>query len=286
MPDVTDGAALGAILASTALVFGAGARMRGRWCGIGAAVIFVSTPVIWRQYQVAPATLYPLLYVAGWLAAIAFFEATAQRAALLVAGGLLGAGVYVSPAAAVMMTAYLLLTIAAVPSLRRWPPTALAWFAGAFAVAAAPFAARMVLRPDRFRLIVNTAHLYDANRFNVLQGIREMTSWVGLTARSEVYYDYFNPAFLFLSPGVLLWPLAILIPVGLYHIVDGETHAAARLAVGGFLAAPLAASLTALAPTPERILFITPFAAMVAMFGLERLVQLIAGARSPRTANP
>src|ERR1700730_312086 len=123
-----------------------------------------------------------------------------------------------------------------------------------------------------FRNAVNAYHLYDANRFNVRQGIREMASWVGLTARSEAYYDYFNPAFLFLTGHVLWWPLVVLVPAGLYQIVTEEATPPGRLLLAGFLVAPSAASLTADAPTPARILFITPFAAIVSAYGVKRLL--------------
>jgi hypothetical protein len=79
--------------------------------------------------------------------------------------------------------------------------------------------------PQLFRDTVTAHHLYDVNRFSVLQGIREMVSWVGLTA----------------------------------------------LVLLGFLTAPFAASLTAEPPVPARILFITPFAAIVAACGVRWL---------------
>jgi hypothetical protein len=271
---VTNAAPLAALLASSACLYIVVSRSGRAWRGVVAAAIFASTPLIWRQYQGAPSTLYVLPVIAAWLAAVAYFQATGSPVALPAAGALLGVGVYTSASAAVMMTVYLLLSVAAVPALRRPPFTALALFVGAFAATAAPFALAMILHPDRFRDIVNTAHLYDANRFNVLQGIREMTSWLGLTARSEVYWDYFNPAFLFLSPAVLLWPLAVLLPLGLYHVVDGEMTPVARLVLGGFLAAPFVASLSAAAPVPSRILWMTPFAAILAAYGLQRLLSI------------
>jgi hypothetical protein len=128
----------------------------------------------------------------------------------------------------------------------------------------------VVRDPDEFRSLVTAYRLYDAQRFNVLQGVREMTSWVGLTARTEVYYDFFNPAFLFLTGRVLLFPLAILLPLGLWRLITKETSLIARLALLGFFVAPFAASLTAQRPTPGRILFLTPFAAVVAVYGLRK----------------
>jgi hypothetical protein len=171
-----------------------------------------------------------------------------------------------------MMPLYLLLTIAVFAYARAVPLRTLGMVLASFSVAVAPLAVSLARQPERFRNIVNAYHLYDANRFTLRQGIREMTSWVGLTARSEVYYDYFNPAFLFLTGRVLLLPLVVLVPVGLYQIVADETTPMARLSLAGFLAAPFAAALTAQPPTPARMLFVTPFAAIVSAYGLKRLL--------------
>jgi hypothetical protein len=240
--------------------------------GIVTAAVFALTPLLWRQSQSAPGSLAPLPFVAGWLLAVAHSQAARATWWPFVAGALLGAGVYTSLAAAVMMPLYLLLTIAVVAHARAVPLTQLALLTATYCIGSVPLLVSLVGNPETFRNIVNAHHLYDADRFNVLQGMREMTSWVGLTARSEVYYDYFNPAFLFLTGRVLLLPLAVLIPVGLYQVVSDETTALARLSLAGFLAAPLAASLTAQPPTPARILFITPFAAIVSAYGAKRLL--------------
>jgi hypothetical protein len=262
-----------AALASLGLMYAVGARIFGGagW-GIVTGALFASTPLIWRQFQIAPSSLYPLPFVIGWLVAVAQFQATRAPRWLAVAGALLGAGVYTSHPAAVMMPLYLLLTIAVFAYSPNASVGRLAVFVGAFAAAAGPFVLSLVLDPARFRNIVNASRLYDANRFNVLQGMREMASWVGLTARSEVYYDYFNPAFLFITGGVLLWPLVVLIPAGLYHIAISETTPLTWLSLGGFFVAPFAAALTAAAPMPGRIMFITPFAAIVSVYGVQRLL--------------
>ena len=95
---------------------------------------------------------------------------------------------------------------------------------------AIPFAIYLVLHPEYWRDRIMAHGLYDAHRYNLLQGAREMFSWVGLTARTEVYYDSFNPALLFLSgggieksltsPQVFLLPFAAVIGTyGLLHIV-------------------------------------------------------------------
>jgi hypothetical protein len=263
-----------ATLVSLGLLWTLGAKLfAGKRWGIVAALLFLSTPVIWQQLQNAPASLYPLPWVAGWLVAIAHYQERRSKLALAVAGALLGIGLYTSFAAMVMMPLNVLVTVAVIGYGRREAVRDVAVFVGAFAVTALPLVVSLLLRPDTFRDIVLAARLYDANRFNVLQGIREIVSWVGLTARSDVYYSYFNPAFLFLGGDVLLWPLLVLLPVGLYRIVTCETTILARLLLLGFLTAPFAAALTAVSPTPRRAIVMTPFAIMISVYGVRSVWQ-------------
>jgi hypothetical protein len=263
---------LTALTASVVLMFLVGARIFASWrFAIVPVVLFALTPLLWRQSQHAPASLSPLPFVVGWLLAVAHIQGARGASAAAIAGAVLGLGIYTSWSAFVMMPLYMLLTAAVIAHGRTVPTRRLGWLVVGFAAAATPLVVSLLRHPERFRETVNAYHLYDANRFNVRQGIREMASWVGLTARSEVYYDYFNPAFLFLTGQVLLLPLAVLIPAGLWQIVEDEATPMARLSVAGFFVAPFAASLTADAPTPGRILFITPFAAIVSAYGVKRL---------------
>jgi hypothetical protein len=266
-------AALAALTASIGLMYVLGARIfASARIGIVTVALFALTPLLWLQGRQAPASLEPLPFVVGWLLAAAHAQPDRPAWWAVAAGGCLGAGVYTSQAAVVMMPLYLVLTVAVMAHARVARLRHVVLLAAAFFVVAAPFTVSVLRHPEGFRDTVNAYHLYDANRFTLRQGVREMASWVGLTARSEVYYDYFNPAFLFLTGRVLLFPLAVLLPVGIGHIVSSETVPIARLSIAGFVVAPFAASLTAQAPTPGRILFITPFAAIVSAYGMKRLL--------------
>jgi hypothetical protein len=272
-------------LLTIALVYLAAARMlASKVFGALAALLFVATPLLWAQFGNDPRSLLPLVAVSGWLFAFSQFDAGRGLWWIAVAGGVLGAGLYTTPAAAVMMPVYALVTAGVLVHRDRTTFRALEVFALTFAVMSIPLAWMLFGPEDRLRITANTLRLYDANRFSVLQGIREMASWVGLTARTEVYYNHFNPAFLFLTGGVLLPPLILLIPIGLHHLLDKATPST-LLVLLGFLAAPAAAALLAEQPIPRRILFITPFAALVAAYGVKRLISEFAarfGRSSPR----
>ena len=258
--------------ASIGLMYVAGLpTARGRTGGAATAGLFALTPLLWLLAIRAPASLVPVPFVAGWLLAVGQCRSDRSIWWPAVAGACLGAGIYSSYAALVMMPVLLVLTIALASHARALPPRGMALMIVAFVVALGPLAAFLIRHQDAFRDTVNAFHLYDANRFNPRQGLREMASWVGLTARSEVYYDYFNPAFLFMTGRVLLFPLAVLLPAGLWQIVSDETTLIARLSMAGFLVSPFAASLTAQPPVAARLIFMVPFAALVSAYGLKRL---------------
>jgi len=261
-----------ALASSLALLYFVAARLfASAWYGGLTAAIFAFTPLLWFQFQGAPASLYPLPFVLAWLLAAQHLGDARTTVWAAIAGAALGLGLYTSLSAAVMMPSYLALTVVIFGATRALSAGDLAAIVGGFAAAALPFAVTIARHADEARAAITAHHLYDAMRFNALQGAHEMASWVGLTARSGVYYDYFNPVFLFLTGRVLLFPLALLIPIGLYRILTAESTPFARLALAGFLAAPLAAAVTAEPPVPARILFITAFAAIVSAYGVRHL---------------
>ena len=168
-----------------------------------------------------------------------------------------------------MMPLFLLLTIAFVSRSRaacpassaRWPAPLWSW--------SVLWLWRCSVTLKHFETVTRIA---STTPISNAAGNPRDASWFGLTARTEVYYDYFNPAFLFLTGRVLLLPLLVLIPAGFCQILSQAKTPVAYLSMAGFLAAPFAASLTAEAPTPGRILFITPFAAMVSAYGIQCLM--------------
>ncbi len=261
-----------ALVSSLALLYLVAARLFcSAWYGRLTAAIFAFTPLLWYQFEGAPASLYPLPFVLAWLWT-AVHLGNARAAGWAAIGGVaLGLGLYTSLSAAIMMPLYLVLTVVVFSATRAMSPAELGALIGGFGAASLPFAVSIARHADEVRAAITAHHLYDAMRFNVLQGMHEMASWVGLTARAGVYYDYFNPAFLFLTGRVLLFPLALLIPIGLYRILTVEPTPFARLSLAGFLAAPLAAALTAEPPVPARIIFITTFAAIVSAYGVRHL---------------
>lgn len=272
------------VLVSAGLIYALGARLfSSKGLGLLVAACFLTTPLVFHAVGVGSASLYQLPFVIGWLLCVERFRSSGAGRDLAGAGAVLGLGVYSYWAAAVVMPLYLAITVLAFLLSRSAAPPKIALMVAAFAIAAAPLAAYLLMHPEYFRDRILAYGLYDANRYNILQGTREVFSWVGLTARSEVYYDYFNPAFLFLSggglarslthPQVFHLPYALLLAAGLHRIVTRDVPITAWLAVAGFVAAPAAAALTAQPPVAARAVLMAPCAAVIAACGAVHLLE-------------
>jgi hypothetical protein len=278
---------LAVMLIATGLIYVLGARLFGsRTYGLVVAVCFATTPMVLLAMR-GGSSLYQLPFVIGWLVCIDRFRTSGAARDLAGAGGVLGLGVYSYWAAIVMMPVYLAITVLALVLATdlRLADRRIAGLVVAFGIAVAPMAAYLVMHPEYVRDRIIGYGLYDANRYNILQGAREVFSWVGLTARSEVYYDYFNPAFLFLSgggvagslarPQVFHLPYVILLGAGFHRIATGDVPLTARLAIAAFFAAPAAAALTAQPPLAARAILMAPAAAVIAAYGVVQLLEWV-----------
>jgi hypothetical protein len=275
----------GTVLAVLVLVLmlALGTSIAGRLSfGLIGAALLASMPLFYLNSHgpIGLAGMWPVLI--AWLLCVD--RARATPVWLSAAGLMLGLGLNAHPVAMLMMPLLLLLTVAftapaswdAGVQIRRLVAPLLA-----FAVGAVPFAWFLSGHPEYFRDAVIGYGLYDASRYNILQGAREMSAWVGLTARTEVYWDSFDPGLLFLpggtigrsltNPEVFLLPFAVLLPAGLYRIVRRSPTPTGWLSIAGFLLAPLPSALTAQPPEPRRLLLMAPFAAVIAAEGVLQL---------------
>ncbi len=290
-----------ALLVSTGLIYALGARLfPGKLYGAATAALFATTPLVWLAARAGSSALYQLPIVIGWLFCIDRFRSEPKALNLAAAGAVLALGLYTHHAAIVTMPVLLVVSVVVLVAVGGLAVSdrRLAVMPAAFVAVAIPFAIYLVLHPEYLRDRIVGHGLYDADRYNVLQGAREMFSWVGLTARTEVYYDSFNPALLFLSgggivksltnPQMFLLPFAVVLVVGFHRILTRESPPAAWLAVGGFFAAPIAAALTAQPPVPARLLLMAPFAVVIGAYGLQHIVARFSmrASRAPRIDKP
>lgn len=257
---------LGAYLTSIVFAAGAGRRLFGHGLGrwLPPLIMAASAPVVFAA-EPSTALLGGLAGLCAWLciASVAWKAWGPWLAAI--AGASLGVSANASFAAAVVMVMCLVLTVGLAAYQGSLSIRDAAVMAGSFLVGALPTELALI-QSGRFTQVVVAHHLYDAHRFTVLQGLREMSSWVGLSARSSVYWDYLDPVFL--ARSVLWWPVVPLLGVGVYRVAIVEPSALNTLMLGGLLAAPIAGALTAEPPVPGRIIWVLPFAAVLATHGV------------------
>jgi 4-amino-4-deoxy-L-arabinose transferase-like glycosyltransferase len=248
--------------------------------GVIAAALFATMPMVWIAVRDGAPQLLLLPLVAAWLVSFDEYFRSGKPYWLAAGGVALALAVYAHLTGIVMAPVYAAIAVLAL-IVRRESPSRVMLFVAAFAVIASPWAIATLREPDSFAAAVNRYGLYDAGRFNVLQGARELTSWTGLTVRSEVYWDSFSPALLFLGKGglansllrpeVFLLPFAVPFCLGLIRSVRRPDDPAAWLLLAALAAAPVVVALLAQPPVPGRLLLMAPVAALIATRGFSRL---------------
>ena len=245
-------------------------------------VLFLSSPIVLRQLWSSEAWSLELAVSLAWLLATVVALERPQFWTAAVPGVIAGAGLYVNGSAMVRMP--LLAALAAFVIWNSGAPAArrkAALLVVVFAAFVAPIVIHYTRHPELFNQQIVAHRLYDAPRFNPLQGVREIMSWVGLVARSEAYHDYFDPAVWFLSgtsigahlmePRVLLTPLAFLLPIGIYRLLSAPTPAT-YLILGMMLVAPVPTALLVRRPAPAQLLFAVPAVMIAALLGAQYLL--------------
>jgi hypothetical protein len=232
--------------------------------------------------------LHPVPFILAWLWCLARFDEHRRPVHLYIACALLGLGVYSYIASVVMMPIYLTITVA------------FAWFAtgfqgraargraviamvASFAAPLLPAALWLAAHPGvvgetlgRYSTASSTSLITLAYR------VQAYFRYNALQEQISVYWDYFNPAYLFFaggsnvmsstrSAGVFLIPFAVFLVVGIYRACAGQRGAMGYVLAAGFFTAPVAATLVGERYAVDRQLGIIPFAVLLAVLGVERL---------------
>ena len=238
------------------------------WQPVLAALALVLSPAHAIMSRQATDYICSLPFVLGWLWCLLVSVETGSVWLSFAAGLLLGLGFYSYLAAWVLTPLFLLLTwVAQRQSARPWARLALAASLG-FALPILPLGPWLWTHP---RMLSDTLGRYHARPFLHFSYIQDTIS---------VYWDYFNPAFLFITgglslttatgrSGVFLVPLAILIPAGIYDLLKRRGMAATTTALllGGLAMAPIPAALAGERYMVQRALVLIPFGALIAACG-------------------
>ena len=273
---------LAAGILAIVLCYWAGASDAGdRKSALWSAILFMTMPVFLTAMGEGAPLLMPLVFVTAWLACMRKWRHFREQRWLVSAGAALGLGLYTHYAAMAIMPLFFAQGLVALLADGA-PVRSLAGLSAGFAVTAIPLSGYLIVHPEYVQQHVAALGLYDTQRFNILQGIKDMTSWVGLTARSEAYWHYLDPAFLFLSggnvidsafnPKIFLLPLAVLLPAGAFTIMSRWSPYTAWLLIGGFLIAPVAWAIAVKAPSGSCVLIGAPFAAIISAAAIPEVV--------------
>lgn len=246
-----------------------------------ASVLLAVTPAHFILSRYALDYLYPLPFTLGWLLCLLLFLETERTTLLFAASALLGIGFFSYIAAVAMMPLYFLFTCFMV-----WPArTRLRLWAVAVAGFALPLAVLipwLIRHPTAVTDTIARYNLYDTKQLNALQGARAFLSYPNLDRLASLYWSFFSPSFLFFSGdrqmmfstrivGVFLFPIALLLPLGIGRVLGAARRRATLLVLAGFVTAPVAALLGAEDGVIIRAVELLPFTALLSAFGVEYL---------------
>lgn len=246
------------------------------WMALLAAGSIALTPLhfIRSRLLLSPQTSIPIIL--AWLLCLFAFSERATLRRLATAAACLALGVYTYLACVVMMPIYWLVT--AWVGRKRLGPSAVMTAAVAFAVPLVPMAIWYVTHPERMRQVVGAYELGKS------VGATGATVGAGLTSVQKaisLYWSFFSPEYLFLlgDPSLInstrhtgLFPLsfALLIPFGVWHLARRRREFD-LVVLAGLVTAPVAAVASG-AIEMNRVMFVVPFGALVAVYGVEWLL--------------
>ena len=246
-----------------------------------AAALLAMTPAHFIHSRLGVDHLFPVAFEILWLWCFAAFVQTKRTGWLVMACMALGIGAYTYLAALVVMPVYFALTCGVVlwtmPDERR----SLAIAAAAFAATLVPLGLWLALHPSQYADHVRMYSLYSPS-LSPLQGAKDLVSYTSVTARTDVYWNYFNPSFLFFAgdsslinstrhAGVFLLAYAVLLPVGAWRLLVNRREPVGSVVVLAFALSPVAAALVGEPHRINRALVMLPPGALVATAGIEAL---------------
>jgi 4-amino-4-deoxy-L-arabinose transferase-like glycosyltransferase len=233
---------------------------------VGASVLLALTPAHIMHGRLACDYLWPVPCVLAWLILLVDAQRLQSSWRFFAAGCVLGLGLYTYVASVLMMPVYLLLTYLALfaGGIRRMRPYAMV--TAGFVLLVLPLTLYVVATPEVY---AGYAGRYGGS--------------VDVADRWPIYRSFFEWRFLFelaethllsstYMSGVLLKAMAVLLPVGMYHILRNRRTPFTVLLLAVFFSAPLAASLIPEKYAIDRALVFLPAAALIGAFGVDWLL--------------
>ena len=259
------------------LIYAVARRAFGNaWYGVAAAMLLALTPAHFIMGRMATDYFLPLAFALAWLLCLLECQRRDSAGMAVGTGLVLGLGLFSYITSWMVMPLYLALTCLVLwqegKSLRF-----MTLVTAGFALPLLPLAVWLTANPTMPRDVFTNYHVSTSLR---------------LVERTSLYWDYFNPSYLFFSGGSnMTWAtrqaglfplaLAVLLPLGTWNIARRQPAGVRTIWLAGFLLAPLPI-IAALPEAPQyataRHLLAVPFGVLVALSGIEWL--MTAGSRS------
>jgi 4-amino-4-deoxy-L-arabinose transferase-like glycosyltransferase len=240
------------------------------WYAVLAALILALNPAHFIFARQATDYFCPLPFALTWLWCLLLCIQTDTAWLPAATGVLLGVGLYSHISSWIVMPFYLAITYVALWLSGKPLRTGIALGAG-FAVALLPLIPWLWFHPGMPREVVGDYHV--ANGFR-------------LAERVSLYWDYFNPAYLFLAGGadpmwstgrvgVFVLASAVLLPCGVLSIWRRNFSLAGAVVLVGFFFVPVpivAALIPASKDATARALLAVPFGVLISVAGMQWLI--------------
>ena len=269
-------------LANVMLVTAVARRMFGNNAlGLLAGALTALTPSHFLHGRVAMDYLHPAFFILAWLWCLIRFEATRQWWYVCLGAFVLGAGVYSYISSVMMMPLYLAATIFVLWGLGA---VTVRRAAGLVALFAAPLLAAVAFVLANPIIIEQTVARYAMGPpdSGAMMRARWYLNYNAVQDQLSIYFDFFNPSYLFLAggtdlmnstrmAGVFLVGAAPLLVVGLYQACMKQRTPMNLLLAFGFWSAPVAATFVRGSRAVDRELGIIPFATLLSVLGWQTM---------------
>ena len=270
------------VVLGAVLIYLIGRRLfRREWLAIACSVLLVTTPALYTYGRLANDGPYSLPFVLIWLYCLLAFRDRPRAWLLVIAGVALGLGVYSQPGGPITMALLAAITVPVLGASGHRTPRALAAFAGGFLLPLLVMVPWFVNHSDSYRDTMGRWAILQAHIRYPLDGLRAFVNWNTLGQRASLYWGFFDPSWLFFRAaeptGVLrgaapfLWPMAVLVPLGIVQALKTGRSPVPILLIGGLVIAPMAAATLGVAHNIGQAMTVVPFAVLLAGFGLQRI---------------
>lgn len=262
------------------LTFFAGWKLLGSpWLGLLAAALLALTPIHFIRARLVLSPFSSIPFVLGWMVALSIYLRSGSRRALLAAAASAALSMYSYLACVVMAPVYL--AVALWFAVKREGSKVIVPVAVVVGVLLAPMAIWYVTHPERYAQVVDAYRLYGSGTSGVASPVLAPGTPAGPQRWLALVWQFLSPDFLFLSgdsslinstrtAGLFPIAFAVLIVAGVWTAVTSRDPAQ-RVALMGLATAPLA-SIVSGAVEMNRIMFVIPFAVLMAAMGARTLM--------------